>query len=57
METKVLAVAEEQERYLLTLEAMEEVEQGKTIPYGEVKQWLLKCKYQTQEQALKHRDD
>ena len=35
-------VAEEQERYQLTLEAMKEVDQGKTIPHSEVRQWLEK---------------
>ncbi|MEI6805933.1 MAG: ribbon-helix-helix domain-containing protein [Myxococcaceae bacterium] len=35
-------VTEEQERYQLTLESMKEVDQGKTVPHSEVKQWLEK---------------
>lgn len=35
-------VTEEQERYQLTLQAMQEVEQGQTVPHSEVKQWLEK---------------
>lgn len=33
-------VAEEQERYQLTLNAMAEVELGKTVSHAEVKRWL-----------------